>query len=234
MVGKCKFVALNANLHFYISGSIPGPVLYGNAFDSACLLWQQDCDGKHGNCYHYDNRKLGYTIFAICASLKLVSAVFVFLAWRLYKPPPSIVIETIVSKEVVENYVNAAQTIVGDNRVIGNGYDINNSSIIESDTASEDNVKLAIEEMRNGDAIHESRQVVKNIKDGNSRVGKTSELEKQGNNENRNLGNVSSVENYPESNKNGTLNENGPPKGNRIKFDFGTTVDENGDMMTQL
>ena len=65
------------------AGSIPGPILFGVAFDGACRLWSSDCGGR-GSCLYYDNARIGQYLFLVCISVKLASFVFMLIAWRCY------------------------------------------------------------------------------------------------------------------------------------------------------
>jgi len=38
-------------------GTIPGPILFGIIFDSACIYWHYECSRRE-NCWVYDNTKL--------------------------------------------------------------------------------------------------------------------------------------------------------------------------------
>ncbi|KAK2176143.1 hypothetical protein NP493_680g01004 [Ridgeia piscesae] len=66
-----------------ILGSIPGPILFGVAFDGACRLWSSDCGGR-GSCLYYDNSRIGQYLFLVCISVKLASFIFMLIAWRCY------------------------------------------------------------------------------------------------------------------------------------------------------
>ena len=35
-------------------GNVPCPIIYGAVVDSACVLWQESCDGQEGACQLYD------------------------------------------------------------------------------------------------------------------------------------------------------------------------------------
>ena len=66
-----------------VFGTVPGPLLFGLLFDSACQYWQLEC-GRRGNCWVYDNKKLSYYALAFSASAALLAAVFAGLAWFTY------------------------------------------------------------------------------------------------------------------------------------------------------
>lgn len=70
-----------------MKGTIPGPVLFGYLFDASSLLWQQECNGARGNCFDYDNQKLGYLFAITYTILKIISCIFALLACKLYKAP---------------------------------------------------------------------------------------------------------------------------------------------------
>ena len=70
-------------------GTIPGPVIFASVFDAACLLWFTPCNNKGKSCFHYDNTHLGYYMMATTGCLKVGSCIFMFLAWKLYKAPPT-------------------------------------------------------------------------------------------------------------------------------------------------
>ena len=65
-------------------GSIPGPLLFGLAFDSACSLWSETCD-QIGSCLYYESSDLSSRIFLICGSVKGASFVFIVIAWISYR-----------------------------------------------------------------------------------------------------------------------------------------------------
>ena len=70
----------------YISGWLPGPLLFGAVFDNACLLWQDEC-GERGACLYYDNEKIGLHIFFVVVGFKVLSLLLLLIAWAFYKPP---------------------------------------------------------------------------------------------------------------------------------------------------
>ncbi|XP_024052380.1 solute carrier organic anion transporter family member 4C1-like [Terrapene carolina triunguis] len=69
-------------------GTIPGPILFGVAIDSSCTLWDVNkCDIK-GACWVYDNSKMAYMLIGISAACKVITILFIIVAFCLYKPPP--------------------------------------------------------------------------------------------------------------------------------------------------
>ena len=71
------------------AGTIPAPVLFGYILDASCILWESDCDDQ-GACFYYDKTKLGLYIYLLSLMYKLLSILFLVLAWKLYKPPKDI------------------------------------------------------------------------------------------------------------------------------------------------
>ncbi|XP_076361815.1 organic anion transporting polypeptide 26F isoform X2 [Tachypleus tridentatus] len=70
-------------------GTIPGPVLFGSLIDLSCDVWQKDCSGQ-GACLVYDNKRMNIHLLIITCVLKILSALFFFLAWFLYRPPQDV------------------------------------------------------------------------------------------------------------------------------------------------
>ena len=71
------------SLVFRALGSIPGPIVFGVIFDSACLFWQFDCD-RRGNCWVYDNTALSNRALALALSGVVLNLIFSFLSWLVY------------------------------------------------------------------------------------------------------------------------------------------------------
>ena len=74
-------------LKYFVAGNVPGPIVFGIVFDTACLVWQEKCDGR-GSCWIYDTQFLAEGIFWACVIVKLISSAGFFLALVLYRPPP--------------------------------------------------------------------------------------------------------------------------------------------------
>ena len=68
---------------FRVLGSIPGPIIFGAIFDSACVYWQYEC-GKRGNCWVYDNDNLSLRAFAMGFTGLGLNVVLSFTAWAFY------------------------------------------------------------------------------------------------------------------------------------------------------
>jgi hypothetical protein len=76
-------------------GSIPGPFIFGFLIDLSCILWQKTCDNESGACLIYDNKQMSRNLLLFGISFKVLSFIFLFFAWFLYKPPlPSIDAQT--------------------------------------------------------------------------------------------------------------------------------------------
>uniref|UniRef100_A0A803SWP3 Solute carrier organic anion transporter family member n=1 Tax=Anolis carolinensis TaxID=28377 RepID=A0A803SWP3_ANOCA len=73
-------------LFLRIIGTIPGPILFGVAIDHSCTLWSVDKCGIRGSCWTYNNSKMAYMLMGITACSKVISIIFTFTAWMLYKP----------------------------------------------------------------------------------------------------------------------------------------------------
>lgn len=65
-------------------GALPGPPLFGFIFDLACELWQEECDGRRGNCWIYNHSLLTYYVAAfaypcqICGTILFICAFLTF------------------------------------------------------------------------------------------------------------------------------------------------------------
>lgn len=82
----------------YISGSIPGPILFGKLIDITCRLWQTKCD-EQGSCFFYDNQQMSNNLLAVVLVGKFLSAMFFFCALILYKTPPGDVEEELTDDD---------------------------------------------------------------------------------------------------------------------------------------
>ncbi|XP_036998536.2 solute carrier organic anion transporter family member 4C1 isoform X2 [Artibeus jamaicensis] len=69
-------------------GSIPGPIVFGAAIDSTCVLWDINECGIKGACWIYDNIRMAHMLVAISVTCKIITIFFNGLAIFLYKPPP--------------------------------------------------------------------------------------------------------------------------------------------------
>ncbi|NXO79367.1 SO4C1 protein, partial [Sitta europaea] len=85
---KQRSFALGVQLVFLrLLGSIPGPILFGVAIDSSCILWDiNECETK-GACWVYDNGRMAYLLMGISAACKIITIIFVVMAVYFYKPP---------------------------------------------------------------------------------------------------------------------------------------------------
>ena len=78
-------------------GVVPAAVLFGTVMDYACILWEETCDGR-GNCLYFDNFYMAMYMLALIFSIKFISALFTFFAWKFYKSN-----ETLKSSDNVAN-----------------------------------------------------------------------------------------------------------------------------------
>ncbi|XP_003480930.1 solute carrier organic anion transporter family member 4C1 [Sus scrofa] len=72
-----------------ILGTIPGPIIFGIAIDSTCVLWDINKCGIKGACWVYNNIQMAYMFMAISIICKIFTVFFNGCAVFLYKPPPS-------------------------------------------------------------------------------------------------------------------------------------------------
>ncbi len=73
---------------FRAFGSVPGPLVFGSIFDSACVYFRHEC-GVQGNCWVYDNHLLSVQAIALGAAGLSANFAFSLLAWIVYpKQPP--------------------------------------------------------------------------------------------------------------------------------------------------
>lgn len=68
---------------FRAFGSIPGPIVFGVIFDSACIFWQYNC-GRQGNCWVYDNTALSERAVLLAIMGVTLNFIFSFLSWIFY------------------------------------------------------------------------------------------------------------------------------------------------------
>ncbi|KAH9488977.1 Solute carrier organic anion transporter member 5A1 [Bulinus truncatus] len=59
---------------------IPSPIFFGNAIDTACLLWSVKCK-RNGSCLLYDIVRFRYNYVGIAAGLKVISMCFFIGVW---------------------------------------------------------------------------------------------------------------------------------------------------------
>ncbi|KAI8777069.1 solute carrier organic anion transporter family member 5A1, partial [Biomphalaria glabrata] len=59
---------------------IPSPIFFGNAIDTACILWSVKCKGN-GSCLLYDIVRFRYHYVGIAAGLKVISMCFFVGVW---------------------------------------------------------------------------------------------------------------------------------------------------------
>lgn len=95
-----RTLALGAqSVAFRAFGSIPGPIIFGAIFDSACIYWQYECS-RRGNCWVYNNTFLSQRAVILAVLGIAVNFIFSFLSWLFY--PKTNVSGTAVKKEELE------------------------------------------------------------------------------------------------------------------------------------
>ena len=106
------------SLVFRALGSIPGPIVFGVIFDSACLFWQFECD-RRGNCWVYDNTALSNRALALAVSGVVLNLVFSFLTWLVYprKQPDK---DTATKTPEADNVESAEESAAAVKSVSGN------------------------------------------------------------------------------------------------------------------
>ena len=81
-------------LKYFVAGNVPGPIVFGVIFDTACLVWQYRCD-ERGSCWIYDSLFVAEGIFWACVVVKSISSLGFLLALLVYRPPPDETIDEI-------------------------------------------------------------------------------------------------------------------------------------------
>ena len=71
-----------------ITGSLPGPIVFGSIIDSTCTLWHEE-DGVRGQCWFHNRRDLALYMIIFCVSLKVLAFLLLMTAYRTYKPTDS-------------------------------------------------------------------------------------------------------------------------------------------------
>ena len=100
---------------------MPGPPVFGAAFDAACRVFATTATGAKGQCLFYDKEKMALLLFTICLCVKLGSLVFIVCAWKLYKPPTKA-----IDGETTLNVEKVQETTLGvDNRMTNGGGMVN-------------------------------------------------------------------------------------------------------------
>ncbi len=51
-------------LFVFITGAVPGGILFGIVIDSTCILWKTDC-GVQQTCLRYSSHQLTYAMFGL-------------------------------------------------------------------------------------------------------------------------------------------------------------------------
>ena len=101
-------------MHPVFVGNVPGPIVFGIIFDTACLVWQVRCE-EQGSCWIYDSLFVAEGIFWACVIVKCISSLGFLLALLLYRPPPAETCDEIDVKD--------GKTEVTDQVASANGYE---------------------------------------------------------------------------------------------------------------
>ncbi len=84
MADEQRTLALGVqSVMFRAFGSVPGPLLFGTIFDSACIYFRHEC-GVQGNCWVYDNHRLSIGAIGLGAIGLTANFVFSLLAWLVF------------------------------------------------------------------------------------------------------------------------------------------------------
>ena len=102
-------------LKYFVAGNVPGPIVFGVIFDTACLVWQYRCD-ERGSCWIYDSLFVAEGIFWACVVVKSISSLGFLLALLVYRPPPD---ETIDEIDVTDS----KDDVIQKNEHVANGVD---------------------------------------------------------------------------------------------------------------
>ena len=76
-------VALNSVIS-RLTGGLPAPLIFGLLLDKLCLVYSSEtCTG--GACLLTDHKRVRHLCTIVAVSFKVVSSIFLLLAWQLYK-----------------------------------------------------------------------------------------------------------------------------------------------------
>ena len=79
-----RHLALGLQSAIYrIFGAVPGPLVFGAIIDLTCIKWQYEC-GRRGNCWIYDNKKLGLNGLALTLPCAILTFILFFFSWLTY------------------------------------------------------------------------------------------------------------------------------------------------------
>ncbi|XP_072028586.1 solute carrier organic anion transporter family member 4A1-like [Amphiura filiformis] len=70
-----------------VLGTIPGPIAFGAALDTSCILWQQDCTGAEGSCFLYSGSGIAWKFFLIGFGVVFVTLTCFLLSLWTYNGP---------------------------------------------------------------------------------------------------------------------------------------------------
>ena len=102
--------------YLYSVGNVPGPIVFGAIFDTACLVWQVRCE-EQGSCWIYDSLFVAEGIFWACVIVKCISSLGFLLALLLYRPPPA---ETCDEIDVIDAATLDISKVANDSKSVDN------------------------------------------------------------------------------------------------------------------
>lgn len=106
-----RTLALGAqSVAFRAFGSIPGPILFGAIFDSACVYWQFECS-RRGNCWVYNNVHLSQRALILALLGIAANFIFSFLSWLFYPK------QTAAEKAETRKILPSSHSQLGDNEM---------------------------------------------------------------------------------------------------------------------
>ena len=93
-------------------GTIPGPLIFGAIFDSACIYWQYECN-RRGNCWVYDNTELSRRAVVLAIVGVAGNFIFSFLCWIAYPRGNKLKDEKAPQDKSSHSDVNGSHTVQG-------------------------------------------------------------------------------------------------------------------------
>ncbi|CAI9720966.1 solute carrier organic anion transporter family member 4C1-like isoform X3 [Octopus vulgaris] len=87
-----------------ITGTFPGPILFGVAIDQACKVWKDSCSEGDTSCWIYQKETLSRNFFLLTVIVRLFTVLFLVIAKCLYKPPTSAT-KTNIQHEITVNVI---------------------------------------------------------------------------------------------------------------------------------
>ncbi|KAJ8020674.1 Solute carrier organic anion transporter family member 4C1 [Holothuria leucospilota] len=73
------------SLFYRCLGSVPGPIIFGKLIDSACMIWEYNCEGER-TCWLYQNDDFAKSLFLVVVICRLLSICLFSGSILFYKP----------------------------------------------------------------------------------------------------------------------------------------------------